>query len=132
MSSPTTKTTRVLIFSTAADRDWARQLRAQLRQSGVPAGLDPEDLEPGEDWGEAIREAVVQSSHVVFLVNRDAATSPMFQFKMGMALGGKKGIIPIVAEDVPPDDIPEPMRRRHPLRKRAPEKVAQEIAELVG
>jgi hypothetical protein len=132
MSSPAANRTRLFISYAHADSDWARQLRERLRQNGLATWPEEDDLTAGADWGESVRAAMEQSSHVVFLVTRGAAKSPYLLFELGMALAGKKGIIPVVAEDVLLDDVPGPMRSRQVLRKRDPEEVAREIADVVG
>ena len=132
MPSPTANKTELLIASAEADRDWAQQLREGLRQRGLSARLAEEDLTPRTDWAEAIREALKQSSHVVFLVTRGTSRSPLLLFELGVALAGKKRIIPVVAVDGPPDDLPAPLRSRHSFQKRDPRKIAREIADAVA
>jgi hypothetical protein len=132
MTAPPASKTRVFIAHTSQDAEWARQLRERLRAAGIDAWLDETDLAAGTDWAEAVRDAMAESSHVVFLVGRGAAGSNWLAFELGMALAAKKPIIPVLAPDVAPDEVPGPLRLRKAVRQHDLAEVVRRVSAAVA
>ena len=64
----------VFISYASEDREQAVRLRHDLLRLGVTPWLDVFDLVGGQDWRQAIRQALRTSSHVVLLMSRSAVT----------------------------------------------------------
>lgn len=113
------------------DPEWIRQFAGALKEHKLSVWLDEEQIKAGERLDEKIRDGLMQSAAVVFLVERGAAGSNFLAPELGMALGQGKKVIPVVAADVPAGEIPGPIRMRRYLRKENPSQTADEIARAI-
>ncbi len=60
---------RIFISYAREDREAASQLYLDLKRSGLDPWLDSVDLLPGQDWENAIAEAIESSSHFIALLS---------------------------------------------------------------
>jgi hypothetical protein len=111
---------------------WIRELTKALRDRGLSVWLDEDGAQLGEEWGRKTRDALRNSSSVVFLVEQGAANSNWLALELGMVLAAGKPIIPVVDPDLRSEEIPGPIRRRPYLKREDPRIVAEEIAEAVA
>lgn len=70
MKSPTQKTNIFLIHA-HSDKDAVRRLYQRLIENGVNAWLDAERLQPGQDWQNEIRNALLKCDVVLVCLSRN-------------------------------------------------------------
>jgi TIR domain len=109
------------------DRAWLTGFVERLRRHGVSVWLDTEQIPPGQPWRDAIEDGLRNSDSIVLVLGRETALRPYLFFEIGAAIGMGKRIIPIVAQDVVPSQLPAPIRLRQFLRQQAPEETADEF-----
>src|ERR1700761_1188907 len=68
-------TYQVFISYTRSDADWAHKIAANLRNRGVSVFLDESRITAGDEWGETLRGAIVESQALVVLWSNAAAQS---------------------------------------------------------
>lgn len=56
--TPSLHQLQVFLCHSSGDKDAVRTLYQQLRREGVKPWLDEEDLLPGQNWDQEIREAI--------------------------------------------------------------------------
>jgi hypothetical protein len=113
------------------DRDWVRRLVDALSEKGVDVWYDETEIKPGDSWADRTEEGLRESAYVVFIVTSET-TSNWSAAELGAALALRKPVIPIVAEDVPFENIPGPIKLRKYLPKGDPVTVADEIVGTIG
>jgi len=101
---------RSTIFMSYArlDRAFASFLENELKRRGYALWRDMTDIMAGEDWQEAIRDAMDACSHFIILLSARSVDRPEVNRELGAALQSGKGIIPILLDDC---EIPPPLRR---------------------
>ena len=78
---------RVFLCHSSKDKPAVRELYARLRFDGFSPWLDEEDLLPGQEWKEAIADAVRKSDVVVVCISKDSvAKSGTVQWEIRFAL----------------------------------------------
>lgn len=112
--------------------EWVRRLVSALTERGLRVWYDETAIKPGESWIEGLQHGLRASTHFVFVITPKVAQSNWAAFELGAALGMKRSIIPIVAEDVSPDAIPGPARLRRYVLKTDPAVVADEIVRAIA
>jgi hypothetical protein len=122
----------LFISHSREDTVFANELALALQDRGLSVWLDTQELKLGDRFADRIAEGIAESDGVVVLVGPKAAKSNWFAAELGMALGRGKKIIPVISADVPPEDIPGPIRLRHFLAKTDPAVVADEIARAAA
>lgn len=104
----------VFISHASADSGDARRLADELRATGKSVSLD-EQLEPGQDWEQALTTSLEQSSNVVVLVSCSSLTSQSSSYEIGLALGHTRrapgvNIVPVVLDEEGLAGMPAPLR----------------------
>lgn len=90
---PSPDTPRVFISYSSKDTRLVDGLKAALAQAGVDVWLDHERLTPEtNDWQEAVRKGILQSTHVIYVASPDAARSQYVIHEVTMAKGEKKPV----------------------------------------
>ena len=121
----------VFISYSAASRLWAHELVAALHEHGVRAWYD-EEIAPGEKWVDQIETALRDSPALVFILTRESSLeSPWIFFEIGAAIAGKKRIIPVLVDDLPPERIPRVLYQYQFLRESSPAVAAERIAAVL-
>jgi len=59
------------------------------------------DIQPGEDWGDALARAIERATHVLVVVSRASLESPNVKDEIGYAREKNKVIVPLLIEDLP-------------------------------
>ena len=123
---------KVFISSLAADKVWARQFAESLKSLGVGVWFDEWQVRPGDRWADALEQGLRTSDVIVMLLDRESVARPNAFFELGAAIGLGKSIVPVVAEDVDPSQLPQPIRSRKYLLMRSPADTAREVAAATG
>jgi hypothetical protein len=103
---------RVFLCHGSEDKDAVRVIYNELRTAGMKPWLDESDIQPGQDWDDAIRNAVRECHLVlVFITKTSVAKDGYVQKEIGFALDcaderpkGSTYIIPVQLDDSP---VPE-------------------------
>lgn len=53
------------------DKEAVRNLHARMRENGIHAWFDAEDLQPGQNWQHEIRKAILKSDVVIVCLSRE-------------------------------------------------------------
>ena len=86
---------KVFISHAHKDNEAAKELAEKIRNKGVEAWFDENELKPGESWEQQIKSALIESSTVV-LVLGEGEPSPNVLVEAGMAFGQGKRVVPVV------------------------------------
>lgn len=113
------------------DREWVGCLVDALSEQGLHVWYDEMEIKPGDSMLDRVEEGLHDSTYVVFVITSETARSNWAAAELGAALALQKPLIPIVAEDMPLEDIPGPIKLRKYLLKGDPRAVAEEIAHVV-
>jgi hypothetical protein len=121
------------VFISFSDRDLAaaQVVQQQLLDRGTSVFLSKSSLEPGADWSEKVKQAIQQANLVLVLASRAAIQSTWVQQEIGIAIGAKRKIIPIIW-DMPAADLPGWLSRYQALdlAGRTPVQVTQDFAQI--
>lgn len=60
----------VFLIHAHSDREAVHKLYARLIKDGIRAWLDVENLQPGQDWQQEIRKAIIKSDVVIVCLSR--------------------------------------------------------------
>ena len=112
------------------DKQWASKLVEALSEAGIRVWSDME-LNFGDVLSDKIEQALHSSDYTVFVLNRESVRSNWTAAELGAALALGKPMIPVVASDVPWEDIPGPVRIRKYLPLGDPKAVAEEVARTI-
>lgn len=97
---------KVFISHASTDTKLAKRVANVLRESGSQVVWDDTQILPGDNWGEALANALKESDAMVVLLTPGSLGSPNISYEIGYALGNKnyKGrLIPVIS--VPPDQL---------------------------
>jgi hypothetical protein len=96
----------VFLAASASDGAVASVVRRAFEDAGIATFFDVHDLRPGEDWKEAVREAMAESWAFVALLTPAFVHSPWLPLEYGLAVGWDRAIYlltsGIKADEVPP------------------------------
>lgn len=98
----------VFISYTEADRAAALATQAALREGGVSAFMAANSIEPGAPWPAELDRAIRTADLVLVLASRAACQSPWVLNEVGVAIGARRKIIPVVW-DMPSSELPAMM-----------------------
>lgn len=113
------------------DEQLARVVHAELEHHGLDVFTAGISLSPGEDWSPRIRRQLEASPWVVFLASREACQSAYVQQELGMALNGRKTVVPIVW-NMSPEELPGWVSEKHAvdLRDAGVQKAREQVANV--
>jgi hypothetical protein len=106
----------------------SKQIRWELRQLGVPNAIlwrDRAEIEPGDDWSEAIHNALSNADLFLAVLSKNYIQSPWcakelstmaHRIKTLDALAGPRRIFRVDKHSVPDEQIPEPLRAIQSVR----------------
>ncbi len=95
------KTSHTFLSYSRLDQAFAAQLARDLRSNGIDLWFDQLDIAPGQNWDEAIHEALNNASAILFLVSAHSVKSENVLNEITVALDAKKSVIPLMLADVP-------------------------------
>jgi hypothetical protein len=106
----------VFISNSRQDGDFAERLARILHHQGISAVSD-QQIQHGENWESAIRDALGNAEAVLLVMSPDALNSPYVMLEVGAALASHKPIIPILPPNRRiPRDVPQPIGELQVLR----------------
>src|SRR3954469_6907415 len=92
----------VFMCHASADAGMAQRAVAVLEAAGVPCWIAPRDIEGGENYTQAILEALDAAPAIVLIFSAATNDSPHVTRELETAVGSDKRIIPVRLEDVEP------------------------------
>jgi hypothetical protein len=108
------KSPEIFISFARSDKPYADLLRGYLLARGHDVWTEEDDIQPGEDWAEAITRAVEASRVVLLLLSPGYIASRASLYEAGIALAkqrDKQGkVIPILLGDLDTSRLPLPLR----------------------
>lgn len=122
----------VFISYSAKDRPWVAEFTSALREAGVEALFDVAEVRPGEPWQEHLESALRTSKTLVLILTPTSVASPWTLFELGAAIGDHKRIIPVMAADLDPGEIPQVLRRYQFLTEPSPREAGRRVAETLA
>jgi WD40 repeat protein len=87
-----------------------RRIHAALVAAGREPWIDWNDIPPSARWMAEIRAAIDAANDLVVVLSPAALDSETCRQEWEHAVRHNKRLIPVVVEDVPPDDVPEAVR----------------------
>lgn len=92
-----------------ADKEIAQRIAQYLRVSGFEVWDPATDLLPGDNWGDALGNALRHSQAMVVLFTPRSIDSPNVEKEASYALGDKEfagRVVPVLADGITLSDIP--------------------------
>jgi formylglycine-generating enzyme required for sulfatase activity len=90
------------VSSTTSDRQVADQICTALESQGIGCWIAHRDILPGDDWMDAIIDAVDQTKIIVLVFSANTEKSQWVKDEIKLALEEKRRIIPFRIQDVYP------------------------------
>jgi len=95
----------IFISYAQADRVAALATQKALLAGGATAFLAENSVEPGSAWASEVERQIRGAGLVLVLASREASRSAWVQHEVGIAVGARRKIIPVVW-DMPPSGLP--------------------------
>ena len=114
----TTQQINVFLVHAHSDKEAVHKLYIRLIKDGIQAWLDAENLQPGQDWQNEIRRAILKSDAVIVCLSRGFDKQHGYRHeelkialdKAKLLIGDEIFIIPVRLEEC---DMPESLRHLH-------------------
>jgi len=90
------------------DKEFATRLAEDLKAGGANVWMDRLDIAPGQEWDDAVEDAVSQCPRMLLLLSPASVQSRNVRNEVAYALDEKKTIIPVLYQDC---TIPLQLRR---------------------
>jgi hypothetical protein len=113
------------------DRPWVLEFVSALREAGVIAWFDINDIAPGERWQDKVQEALWESSTLVVFLSNNTLESPWTFFELGAAMADLKKIIPVLIQDLDTRRIPSLLTRFRLIKESSPSQAGKQVAEVI-
>src|SRR5947209_14129948 len=97
----------VFIRYATSDKPVADAACATLEAKGIRCWIAPRDVVPGQEWGEAIVDAIRSSRVMVLVFSQHANSSPQIRREVERAVNAETVLIPFRIEDVAPAEALE-------------------------
>ena len=94
-----------------SDIEFVERLRAALSVRSIDCRIDREQIDRGEDWWNRIEQLITEVDAVVFILSRASAASRVCRDEISVAQRAHKRILPVVIDDVPPDQVLDTVSR---------------------
>jgi hypothetical protein len=91
-----------LFFISYAREDgklFAQQLKRTIQERGIDAWSD-EDIEPGEEWFNIIRDRIKRSTGMIVVITQEALKSSWVTFESTTAMTLEKTMVPLLLFNV--------------------------------
>lgn len=98
-------------YARADGQQFAVSLSAALEVAGFDPFLDQHDIVAGEPWEERLTRLLHQADTVVYVITPASARSERCVWELDQAARLSKRVIPVVAEEVPVDQMPAALQR---------------------
>ena len=83
------------------DSDFALRLAEDLKAAGASVWLDQTDIAPGQEWDNAVEDALSQSPRVLLVLSPASVKSRNVRNEITFALEAHKAIVPVLYQDCP-------------------------------
>ena len=70
---------KVFLIYAHSDKETVRKLHQRMVRDGIEAWLDARNLQPGQDWQQEIRRAILKSERVVVCLTRAFSKQPGYR-----------------------------------------------------
>lgn len=94
-----TNTPAVFVSYSREDSNFALQLAKDLKTEGLVVWIDQQSIEPGQDWDNAIEEALIRCTHMVLVLSPSSVNSRNVRNEIAFALDEQKTILPTLHKD---------------------------------
>ena len=121
----------VFISYAVANRDLAMRIHEALESAGQSVWIDSEDIRYAENWKEAVLPAIDRAPVILFITSKASTSSKNCLDELEYAVKLGKRIIPVVAERVDADAVPDALRERVRRDFRDPENFHDELLKLI-
>ncbi len=81
------------------DSEFAIRLAEDLKAAGAVVWIDQLDIEPGQEWDNAIEDAVTQCPRMLLILTAASVKSKKVRNEIAFALDEGKTIIPVLYQD---------------------------------
>ena len=81
------------------DSEFALRLAEDLKAAGAVVWIDQLDIEPGQEWDNAIEDAVTQCPRMLLILTAASVKSKKVRNEIAFALDEEKTIIPVLYQD---------------------------------
>lgn len=122
----------VFLSYSSDDRDWASEIVAALKDSGVSTWFDAHEIVPGDRWQPRLEEALRESRVLILIVSPKSLSRPWTFFEVGAAVADSKRIVPVLADDVDVSNLPPLLQQYQSVKERSPREAARRVAEAVA
>lgn len=92
----------IFISHSSNDGDIAKRVCSKLEERGAGVWIAPRDIGPGEEWDEAIIEAIQDCDNVLVLISESANKSQQVKREINLAEGYNCTVIPILIDGTEP------------------------------
>ena len=106
---------KLFISYSRADADAADSLVQALEAQDFEVKIDRRDLPFGEEWRAGIRDFILASDTIVWLVSPASIGSRWVNWELGEVQGSGKRLMPVAIAPTRPEDLPEALGRIHLL-----------------
>ena len=121
----------VFISYAHEDFEWVNKFANELKKNNISVWLDQWQITAGESLRDAIEKGLRESDIIIVVLSSSNVDQPSVFFEMGVALGMRKRIIPIISKEVESTKVPFDLRLRRYLMQGAPDETAREIVEAL-
>ncbi|QZZ18992.1 TIR domain-containing protein [Leptothermofonsia sichuanensis E412] len=129
---PETSPNDVFISYSRKDKEFVQQLDAAFRSLGRDPWIDWDDIQPSEDWWQAIETGIEGADTFLFVLSPDSIASQVCQQEIEHAVRHNKRLLPLVwREGFSPQQVHPALSRHNWLFFRQEEDFSQAFQRLV-
>ena len=121
----------VFVSHSSKDRSIANTIVSTLEHKAIKCWIAPRNIEPGDEWDEAIVKGLKNSKLVVLVFSSEAMNSKYVKSEISLAMNKNKIIIPFRIEDIIPENVFELYLNRKHWLDALPPNTEQKINDLV-
>ncbi|MCU0523699.1 MAG: TIR domain-containing protein [Elainella sp. Prado103] len=130
---PGTLTNEIFISYSRRDQDFVITLDQTLRQNGYDPWVDWSDIQPAEDWWQAIERGIEAASTFLFVITPDSIASKVCRQEIEYALRHNKRLIPLLRhEGFNIEEVHPSISRHNWIPFRASDDFEQSFAKLTN
>lgn len=96
----------IYISHSTMDDPTVSRISTALRKKGFNSWVDHENMQPGDNWTNAIQDALNDASIMILVLSRRSILSAEITSEWRYFLNLNKPIIPVVVENIPINEIP--------------------------
>lgn len=124
--------TKVFISHSFTDREWVSRFAKLLEDRGIDTWLDIWSLSPGEPFIKQLEAALRGSDVIVAILAPGESVNPNILFEMGVALGMKKRLLPIVSANADSPRLPSDLAGLMSIARGTPEETAEVVSSAIA